>query len=58
MADKSLAIIQLYKQLYKDEKINSSGVERHNELVEKYRNKLRSASDSGGYKRAAKIQLL
>tara|TARA_R100001244_G_scaffold130610_1_gene102882 strand:+ start:526 stop:702 length:177 start_codon:yes stop_codon:yes gene_type:complete len=58
MADNSLAIIQLYKQLYKDGKISNSGVERHNELAEKYKTKLRSASDSGGYKRADRIQLL
>jgi len=58
MSDITLSIIQLYKQLHKQGKINGPAIERHNELVERYRTKLRSASDSGGYKRAARIQLL
>ena len=55
---KEKEIIQVYKKLHKAGKINTSGVERHNELVEIYRDKLRSAADGNGYKRAAKIQLL
>ena len=54
----SLEIIKLYKKLHKEGKITISGVERHNELVEIYRDKLRSAADGCGYKRAAKVQLI
>ena len=55
---KAKEIIQVYKKLHKEGKISISGVERHNELVEVYRHKLRAAIDGNGYKRAAKIQLL
>ena len=55
---KEKEIIKVYKKLHKAGKITTSGVERHNELVEVYRDKLRAAIDGNGYKRASKIQLL
>ena len=54
----NLQIIQVYKDLHKVGRITNSGVERHNELVEIYRDKLRAAANGNGYKRASKIQLL
>jgi len=51
-------LIKLYKDLYKSGKITGSGVERHNELVSQYRERLMQSSDSMSYKRLKKVSYL
>ena len=52
------ALISLYKDLYKAGKITGAGVERHNELVKKYRKKLMESYDSKTGKRIKAIKLI
>ena len=52
------ALINLYKKLHEEGRISSSGVERHNELVHKYRKKLIESYDSKTGKRIKAIKLI
>ena len=49
------ALINVYRELYRQGKITGAGIERHNELVKKYRKKLMKSYDSKTHKRIAKV---
>jgi len=51
-------LIKLYKDLHKSGKITGSGVERHNELVSQYRERLMQSSDSNSHKRLKKASYI
>ena len=52
------ALINVYRELYRQGKITGAGIERHNELVKKYRKKLMKYYDSKTHKRIAKVKLI